>query len=360
MMPAPVLVSVLVPAFNEEENVARAHAAIAAVFDSLPDYQLELIFTDNHSTDRTFERLRAIARRDGRVSVYRFSRNVGYHRSVLFAYQQARGSCAILLDCDLQDPPELIPAMLMRWSEGHQVVYGIRTSLPDGAVTAGFRRIFYRGIRALSDDDLPVDAGEFRLVGRPILDELRLVDDTSPYVRGLISSMGFSQVGIPYDRRERVAGTSKFPLRRMVSMALDGLLNHSMVPLRLASGIALVVGAVTFLLILGYLIGRLFFGQDWPAGFATTTLLLLLSITLNAMCFGILGEYLGRVFQQTKGRPKPIVELALLPGSESSAGAGTRMPASAPSGMHEPPVRGAATLLQPQAAGAASRGTPPD
>jgi dolichol-phosphate mannosyltransferase len=302
------LVSVIVPAFNEEETVETAYHAITACFDRLPDYELEIIFSDNHSTDRTFEIMARLAAADRRVRVIRLARNFGYHRSVLFAYQAARGACAVQIDCDLQDPPRLIPDMLALWQQGHQVVYGVRKSLPDGPLTGASRRLFYRLIRSLSEDDLPLDAGEFRLVDRQVLDELRRVEDTSPYVRGLISAMGFSQVGFLYDREERKAGNSKFPLKRMVSMAVDGLLNHSLAPLRLASGIALSVGTLTFLLICIYLVGRLLFGQNWPAGFATTTLLLLLSITLNAMCFGILGEYVGRIFMQSKRRPLPIVE----------------------------------------------------
>ena len=308
LAPLPALVSVLVPAFNEEANVERLHAAVVAVFGGLPDYDYEIVFTDNHSTDRTFALLTEIAARDSRVRVIRFARNYGYQRSVLIAYQSARGDCAVQLDCDLQDPPELIPQMLALWRQGHQVVYGVRKSLPDGALTRGSRRLFYRAIRALSEDDLPVDAGEFRLVDRRILTELRQVEDTSPYVRGLISAMGFSQIGFAYDRAARTAGESKFPLRAMAGMAVDGLLNHSLLPLRLASSVALVIGTLTFLLIIGYLVGRLIFGQHWPAGFATTTLLLLLSITLNALCFGILGEYVGRIFMQSKRRPIPIIE----------------------------------------------------
>lgn len=303
--------SVLVPAFNEEDNVERCYRAITAVFDALPGHRCEIIFTDNHSSDGTFAVLQRIAAADARVRVIRFARNFGYHRSVLVAYQNASGDCAIQIDCDLQDPPAHIPSMLALWRQGHQVVYGVRRSLPDGRVTRLARQGFYRLLRAMSDDDLPLDAGEFRLVDRRILDELRLVEDTSPYVRGLISAMGFSQVGFVYDRADRIAGDSKFPLRKMVDMAVDGLLNHSLVPLRIASGIALVVGAITFLLICGYLVARIFFGAAWPAGFATTTLLLLLSIMLNAMCFGIIGEYIGRIFMQAKRRPLPIIEQRL-------------------------------------------------
>lgn len=309
--PIPTRVSVIVPAFNEEATVQRCHAAIVAVFARLPDYDYEILFTDNHSTDRTFALLSEIAAADAKVRVIRFSRNYGYQRSLLVGYKNATGDCAVQLDCDLQDPPELIPQMLARWRDGHQVVYGIRRTLSDRPFTAFARRSFYRLISALSEDDLPVDAGEFRLVDACILQELRLVDDTSPYLRGLISAMGFSQVGILYDRDARIAGQSKFSLKPMIALAVDGLLNHSLLPLRIASAVALLVGSITFLLIFAYLLLRLTLGAGWPAGFATTTILLLMSITLNALFLGIIGEYLGRMFIQAKQRPSPIVEAEL-------------------------------------------------
>jgi glycosyltransferase involved in cell wall biosynthesis len=308
---APTLVSILVPVFDEEETVQRCYEAVVDVFDALPDYDLEIVFTDNHSTDRTFTILSEIAAADPRVRVIRFSRNYGYQRSVLAGYKNASGACAIQLDCDLQDPPHLIPAMLEQWREGHQVVYGVRRSLQDGFATTLARRVFYRLISALSEDDLPLDAGEFRLVDSCILRELKAIDDTSPYLRGLISSMGFSQVGIPYDRDARTAGRSKFSLKPMIALAVDGLLNHSLLPLRIASAVGLFVGSVTFLLIFIYLLWRLVVGSAWPAGFATTTLLLLMSITLNALFLGIIGEYLGRIFMQAKRRPAPLVERTL-------------------------------------------------
>jgi dolichol-phosphate mannosyltransferase len=305
------VVSVLVPAFNEEDNVRRAYDAIVRVFETLPAYDFEIVFTDNHSTDGTFRLLKEIAVSDERVRVIRFARNYGYQRSVLIAYQSARGDCAAQIDCDLQDPPELIPQMLALWEQGNHVVYGVRRSLRDSHFVAFARRAFYRLMRALSEDRLPIDAGEFRLVDRRILDELRKVEDTSPYVRGLISSMGFSQTPIEYDRGARVAGESKFPWRAMVGLAVDGILNHSLIPLRIASLTSLIVATITFVVIFIYLIGRMFFGQDWPAGFATTTVLLLMSIMLNAMFLGIMGEYLGRIFMQSKRRPVPIVETTI-------------------------------------------------
>lgn len=307
----PALVSVIVPALNEEATVQRCYQAIVGVFATLAQYDYEIIFTDNHSTDRTFAILADIAAADPKVRVIRFSRNYGYQRSILVGYQSASGDCAIQLDCDLQDPPELIPEMLTRWRQGNQVVYGVRRTLRDGPVMQWARRSFYRLIAAVSTEELPIDAGEFRLVDRRILQELRLVRDSSPYLRGLISSMGFSQLGIEYDRGERVAGHSKFSIRPMVALAIDGLLNHSLLPLRLASAVGLFLGSITFVLIFLYLLWRLTIGSAWPAGFATTTILLLLSITLNAIFLGIIGEYLGRMFMQLKGIPGPLIETVL-------------------------------------------------
>jgi polyisoprenyl-phosphate glycosyltransferase len=311
--------------FQEEETVERCYRAIVDVFAGLIGHDYEIVFTDNHSTDGTFAILARIAAADPRVRVIRFSKNFGFQRSLLEGYKAATGDCAIQLDCDLQDPPEMIPEMLARWREGHHVVYGVRRTLTDSAPIRMARRSFYRVIHALSDDDLPVDVGEFRLVDRRILRELRQVEDTSPYVRGLISSMGFSQVGIPYDRSERIAGQSKFPLKSMIALALDGLLNHSLVPLRIASAVGLFVGSGTFILIFVYLVLKLMLGSHWPAGFATTTLLLLMSITLNALFLGIIGEYLGRIFMQSKHRPLPLVEAVLNGTAQDAETSGVRI-----------------------------------
>lgn len=304
-------VSVLVPAFNEEMNVERAYQAITDVFRSLPDYDYEIIVTDNHSSDRTFELLRQIAAGDPKLKVIRFSRNFGYERSLLQAYKAATGDCSVQIDCDLQDPPELIPQMLELWKQGHQVVYGVRRTLQDGIVITALRRTFYWFIASISGDELPLNAGEFRLVDARILTELRKVNDTAPYLRGLISAMGFSQIGFEYDRRNRIAGESKFGLKALIGLALDGVLNHSLLPLRIASLTGLTIGVLTLILTFVYLVGRLLFGQDWPAGFATTTMLLLMSIAMNAIFMGILGEYVGRIFLQAKHSSEPLVETKL-------------------------------------------------
>jgi dolichol-phosphate mannosyltransferase len=274
-------------------------------------YDFEYLFTDNHSTDRTFDILADLASRDTRVRAIRFSRNFGFQRSILTAYKNARGDAAIQIDCDLQDPPSLIPDFLQRWESGYHVVYGVRKTRHESWLMNATRRFFYRLIDSLSDDPLPHDAGDFRLVDRGVLDQLLEFDDSQPYLRGAIAAMGFDQIGIPYSRAERQHGESKFSFRELVGLALDGILNHSVVPLRIATYLGLLNSVVTILGIVAYGIGRVFFGRDWPPGFATIIVLILGSLSLNALFLGIIGEYLGRIYRQVKRRPLTVIECEL-------------------------------------------------
>ena len=303
------LISFLVPVFNEEGNIKPCYEAICSMMASqLESYDYEIIFTDNHSSDGSFDKLSELAQRDERVRVLRFSRNFGYQRSIYAGYVHARGDATAQLDCDLQDPVELIPEFVSLWEQGYKVVYGVRRSRKEAWWINGLRKAFYRILDSLSEDHLPHDAGDFRLVDWRVREELVKIEDFQPYLRGTIASMGFQQIGVPYDRGERVWGTSKVPLRDMFRIALDGVLNHSVVPLRVAVYTGLMVSLVTFCLLIGFLVGKLAFGQDWPPGFATTTILILLSITLNALFLGIIGEYLGRIYRQGKRRPMVIIE----------------------------------------------------
>ncbi len=305
------LISFVVPVYNEEENVEALAARVAATMAALPAYDFEIVFTDNHSTDGTFAILRRLAAADPRVRAVRFSRNFGYQRSILTGYLRARGAAAIQLDCDLQDPPELIPRFLELWEGGHQVVYGVRRSRREAWWINAARSAFYRLIDSLSEDELPHDAGDFRLVDRRVIEELAKIEDSNPYLRGTLATLGFNQVGVPYDRGERARGISKFSLKDLVGLAIDGILNHSIVPLRVATYTGLLISLATFLALAWTAIGKIIFGQRWPAGFATITTLILLSLSLNAIFFGIIGEYLGRIYNQVKRKPLTIIEAEL-------------------------------------------------
>ncbi len=303
------LISVIVPTFNEERNVARAHRAIAEEFDRLAGrYRFELIFSDNHSTDGTFAELRALAAADPRVKVLRLARNFGFQRSVLTAYRHASGVAAIQIDCDLQDPPRLIGEFLARWEDGHDVVVGIRRRRRENPLLQLARRGFYKLLHHLSDENLVENAGDFRLVDRSILDQLHRIRDAQPYLRGLISSLAAHQTGVVYDRERRLYERSKFPVRRLLGLAADGIVSHSTWPLRLATWFGVATWAVTVLLALYYLAARLLVGQRWPAGFATTTILLLVAIGMNGIFMGIVGEYVGRIYNEVRVRPTAVIE----------------------------------------------------
>ena len=318
------LISICVPVFNEEMNIGPLYAALLPIMDQLSDrYDFELLFTDNHSTDHTFEALERVAQRDVRVRALRFSRNFGFQRSIATGYANARGEAAIQIDCDLQDPPSLILEFVRKWEQGYKVVYGVRSSRRESWWMNFVRKMFYRIIDSLSEDELPLDAGDFRLLDRCVLDELQKFEDNQPYLRGTIAVLGFDQIGIPYDRGERQHGQSKFSFGELMGLALDGILNHSVVPLRIATYLGLAISVVTFMGIVGYGVGRLFLGKNWPPGFASVIILLLGSLSLNALFLGIIGEYLGRIYRQVKRRPLTIIERELNPigaGSEQVRG----------------------------------------
>lgn len=316
------LLSIVVPVYNEQGNVDPLYDAVAAVMKRLPEYDWELVFTDNCSKDATFDELARLAERDARVRVFRFSRNFGFQRSIYTGYTKARGDAAIQLDCDLQDPPELVVDFVRAWEQGFKIVYGVRKKRVEGLFITLARKIFYRLIDLLSEDHLPHDAGDFRLVDRAVLDVLVRIEDQKPYLRGTLATLGFAQKGIPYDRAGRTHGESKFRMKDLVGLALDGILAHSIVPLRVATYTGLIVSVVTFLALFVYTVGRIFFGSQWPPGFATTTLLILASLSLNAIFLGVIGEYVGRIYQEVRKRPISIVEKSIdaAPPREISAG----------------------------------------
>jgi polyisoprenyl-phosphate glycosyltransferase len=308
------LISFVVPVLNEEDNIPRLYETVEAVMQPLADrYDWEYVFTDNRSSDRSFAMLRQMSEADPRIRAYRFSRNFGYQNSILTGYRKARGDAAIQLDCDLQDPPSLIPQFLEQWEHGNQVVYGVRIGRKEGLGITLMRKAFYRVINWLSEDNLPLDAGDFRLVDRKVLDVLMNLQDTTPYLRGTIATMGFQQVGILYQRDARLAGESKFKFRQLMSLAIDGIIGHSIKPLRLATWVGISVFALTLALIGTYIGLRLFGGAELPAGFTTLVVLILVSQSMNAIFFGIFGEYLGRIYRQTKHLCHTVIDEATEP-----------------------------------------------
>lgn len=302
------LISIVTPVYNEAPNINYYFERMNPVLKQLEaEYEFEFVFTDNRSTDATFALLKEKSQTDPRVRAFRFSRNFGYQKSILTGYTQARGAAAIEFDCDLQDPPELLNSFLTEWRAGNQIVYGVRRTRQEGFFVSTLRKIFYRLLCQISDHHIPVDAGDFMLLDRKVLNLLKQVSDQNAYLRGIIFGFGFSQTPIPYDRQARKHGNSKFPFRKMLALAVDGIISQSTVPLRIATYFGFLTSITTILLGLFYVILRMSHQVDLP-GFTTTVVLILISIGLNSMFLGVIGEYLARIYQQVKYKPLTVID----------------------------------------------------
>lgn len=292
------LISIVTPVYNEIETLDTYYARMSAVLDGLSNrYDFEIILTDNRSDDGTFEKIKDMAKKDRRIRAFRFSRNFGYQRSILTGYQNARGDAAIEFDCDLQDPPELLEKFLGLWEAGNEIVYGIREKRDESRLLEFSRRAYYRFLNAISEMELPRNAGDFMLIDRKVLDRLTLMTDPSLYLRGAIFSLGFERVGVPYSRDARQAGVTKFPLSRMIDLAGDGVFSQSMMPLKLSGYFAIFLAITTLVFLLVFIGAKLFADVHWPAGFAMSMTVALVSIMLNAFFFAILGAYIARVYK---------------------------------------------------------------
>jgi dolichol-phosphate mannosyltransferase len=307
------LVTISVPVLNEADNIKPLMACLRAVADTHRQYDFEFLFTDNASTDTTFVRLAEEAQLDTRVRVIRFTRNFGFQTSILENYLNARGDAAIQIDADLQDPPDLLGDFLAAWEKGYKVVYGVRRSRPENIVLCTARKLFYRGLASLSTVELPVDAGDFRLIDRVVIEDLRKVKDGAPYIRGTIALLGYAQVGIPYDRAERKRGSSKFNLLALIRLAVDGVCSQSTKPLELITLLGTILSLLSFFAALFYFAWYFLVVRKPPQGFTTLVILLLLSTSIQTAFIGMLGEYIGRIFRNTRNIPTPIIDRRIEP-----------------------------------------------
>lgn len=305
------LISISVPVFNEEENVEQLYQRLSALADRMSDRCVfEFVFSDNHSSDETWSKLRHLAEKDGRVRAIRFSKNFGFQNSILANYMHTRGDAVLQIDADLQDPPELLEEFFDLWQQGYQVVYGIRKGRKEGPFVTLFRKIGYWVIDKVSENPIPRDVGDFRLVDRRVIEAVSRSGQPNPYLRGIIAGMGFNQTGIAYDRDARMAGRSQFGTLRLVSLGLTAVLNHSTVPLRIATYTGLIIILGTVALTIFYLISK-FLDPNLPPGFISIQLLILFGIGLNAFLLGIIGEYILRIYRTIRSDPIAIIEQSL-------------------------------------------------
>ena len=298
--------SVGIPVFNEQDVIPGLLARLLPVLDGISGGPHEVVFVDDGSTDQSRRLLQDAAARDRRIRVVVLSRNFGHQAALGAALDHATGDAVVLMDADLQDQPEIIPELVKHHEAGADVVFARRASREEGWMIRTSYRLFYRVIAALSDTPLPLDSGDFALLGAPVVDAIRRLPEHQRYLRGLRAWVGFTQVGIDVQRRARVAGKPKYTTWKLFKLALDGICSFSIVPLRAAavSGLLAIAASVAFASYAIYV--RIVVGQV-PAGFTASLLITTFLSGVQLLFLGIIGEYLGRVYGETKGRPPYVV-----------------------------------------------------
>lgn len=306
---APVgdLISVVIPVLNETRTLDALLARLLPVLDKSAD-RFEVIFVDDGSTDATLAALRDWNRRDQRVTTVSLSRNFGKEIAVAAGLCYARGNAVILMDGDLQHPPELIPEMIRAWRAGYDVVYGRRSDrTADSSFRRVFAKLFYRTFQILSRTKLPEEAGDFRLFSRRAVNALNRMGERSRFNKGLFAWIGFKTTGVPFDFPERPDGSrSRWHPRRLLRFALDGIASFSTIPLRVWSYLGLIISALAFCFILGVLIDWTFWGNDIH-GFPTLLVAIMFFAGVQLISLGVIGEYLGRIYEEVKARPLYLV-----------------------------------------------------
>ncbi|MEP6821231.1 MAG: glycosyltransferase family 2 protein [Chthoniobacterales bacterium] len=296
-------ISVVTPCYNEEGNVEELYRQIKAVFAQLPQYEYEQLYIDNHSQDGTVAILRRLAADDPAVKVIVNARNFGHIRSPYHAFLEAGGDAVIVMVSDLQDPPPLIMEFLKKWEEGFKIVLGEKTQSAESGLMFFIRRFYYRLVRRLADVKLLENVTGFGLYDRGVIEQFRALDESYPYVRGLISELGYEVARIPYLQPNRKSGITKNNFYTLYDMAMLGFTSHSKVPLRLATMMGFGMSLLSLLVAIIYMIYKLIFWDNFPVGLAPMIIGLFLFSSVQLFFIGILGEYIGAIHTQVLHRP---------------------------------------------------------
>ena len=303
-----MLLSIIVPCYNEEAVVRSTHERLTSVFNKMPEVSYELIFVNDGSIDQTQQILSELQQHDAHVRVLRLSRNFGHQIALSAGLEEAVGDAVVAIDADLQDPPEVIPDMLDLWRQGNHVVFGIRLQREGESRFKNWTaKAFYRLINRLSETKVPLDAGDFRLLDRRVVEVIKDMPERARFLRGMVSWAGFRQSSVPYVRAPRQAGESKYPLGKMVHFAMDGIISFSLVPLKIAiwTGFFAIWLAVAGIIVA--VVDRLL-NQGLTRGWASLFVAVLFMGGVQLVSLGIIGEYLGRIYTEVKRRPLYVVE----------------------------------------------------
>ena len=341
-MRSPALLSVVVPCFNEEAVLPETHRRLVAVLEGVSALDFELVYVDDGSRDATLDLLRGLRHADPRVRVLALSRNFGHQIALTAGLAETAGDAVAVIDADLQDPPGLIPQMLERWRRGADVVYGVRSGREgETAFKRWTAKAFYRLIDSIADVSIPLDAGDFRLMDRKVVDAFLAMPERDRFVRGMVAWTGFRQEPISYRRMSRAAGETKYPFTKMLRLAVDSLLSFSLVPLRLATWAGFLAAGIAMSGILYALVVR-FFTDVWVSGWTALLIAILFLGGVQLVLIGVLGEYLGRIYAEVKRRPLYLVKERLGFASGGQPGVRDPAPVGRPDSPNQPPVRGSA------------------
>ncbi len=299
--------SIVAPIYNEEGNIDKLHKRISEVMGSTGE-TWELVCVNDGSRDRSLELLKAVAEKDERIKIINFARNFGHQLAVTAGLHHTSGQAVVVIDADLQDPPEVILEMIERWKSGYQVVYAVREQRKGESWFKLFTaKLFYRVIYRITDVDIPLDTGDFRLMDRKVVDALNAMPEHNRFIRGLTSWIGFKQTGVNYVREAREWGETKYPLKKMVRFAMDAVTGFSYFPLQIMVYVAFFLGLAAVLAIPVFAILRFIMGDAFFGGQATTIILLLLLSSFQLFFLFVMGQYVARIYDETRGRPLYIV-----------------------------------------------------
>jgi dolichol-phosphate mannosyltransferase len=319
--------SIVAPIFNEAGNIDELHRRVSAVMETVGE-PWELVMVNDGSTDGSAELLHALHQQDPKhVRVVQFSRNFGHQMAVTAGMDYSSGQAIVLIDADLQDPPEILPEMIQKWRDGYEVVYAVRAKREgESWFKLATASLFYRILYRITDVNIPLDTGDFRLMDRRVVDVVESMREKHRFLRGMVSWVGFRQTGVEYTRDKRHAGVTKYPLRKMLRFAWDGITGFSYLPLQMATYLGFAIAAFSALAILVVVALRVFANTEPLEGQATTLVTVLFLGSVQLISLGIIGEYLGRIYNEVKGRPLYIVSNVLGIERAPHAGSGPNPP----------------------------------
>ncbi len=302
-------ISIVIPMYNEEEVVMTSYLRIRKVIEELKQYDYEMILVDDGSKDKTLEILQKAAKENEKVKILSFTRNFGHQAAVTAGLRYVTGEAIIIIDADLQDPPELLPEMLQLWEQGNEVIYGQRKIRKgESAFKLLTAKMFYNTLNALSDVEIPKDTGDFRLVDRKVVNVINSLPEHNKFLRGLFSWVGFKQKAYLYERQERQAGKTKYPFRKMWKLASDGIISFSTKPLKIVGGLGILTIILSILILIYSLVSYAFDLNNLTAGWTSIMVAITLFSGVQLLSIWIISEYIARIYDETRNRPQYIID----------------------------------------------------